>query len=73
MPSSISPMLIVIHSGPSIDRRYRSTTSYHANVHHNSALRVPLHQSPHAAETVRAEFSWRWAEFMIGRGAVGGR
>lgn len=41
-------MLIVSQSGPSMLRRYRSTVSNQARVHHRLTVRVPLHQSAHA-------------------------
>ena len=64
-------MLSVIQSGPSIERRYRSTTSYQASVHHNSALRVPLYQSLEAAEMLLAAFNWRPELLMFDRVAGG--
>ena len=52
MPISINAMLMVIHHGPSIERRYRSVISNHASDHHTLTREVPSHQSCPAVSDV---------------------
>ena len=71
------PMLSVIQSGPSIDRRYRRIVSYQASVAQRPTRRVPDHQSAKAPrgskETARPVIvlSTLGREKRVGRGGGG--